>query len=354
MVFILTLLPRVAYAGKNCSALVLVNNESADYREFGQFLQSYLTQFGLVYEVLDISKKKLENSISDFSLVIIGHRSFDPPRRFLSLEDEKVLLSAVQKGTGLVSQDGLLCGWQGEDPHPLYDFPQQIFSCSYKKGTSTNSITIGASRTQGSSSGAHYIISASQVPRTITLKKTILPQGIIPGTKTKILASAGDNPLLLVSTLGEGRAALFTTCEWIDPAVRGRIYGMDDLLWKSLVWVACKPFLLRVMPHFLTFRVDDVSGFGKGSNRHLGWVEVANRFGLKPWLGVFLDDLDKDPEAKETLSDLTQSGMATAFPHARIRFCQNDQSRQPRLPRSLTSWNRNKPGIQHHRFTNVV
>ncbi len=319
ILFFSILLPAIASAGKNCSALVLINSESADYREFGQFLQPYLTQFGLVYEVLDISKKSLENSISDFSLVIIGHRSFDPPRRFFSSKEDNLLLSAVQKGTGLVSLDGLLCGWQGENPHPLYEFPQQIFSCSYRKGASANSITIGASRNQDSSLKAHYIISTSEVPRTLTLKKSILMQGIIPGAKAGILASAGDNPLLMVSTLGEGRAALFTTSEWIDTAVKGRIYGMDDLLWKSLVWAARKPFLMRAMPHFLAFRVDDVSGLGKGSNRHLGWVEAANRFGLKPWLGVLLDDLAKDPEAIETLSDLTQTGLATAFPNARIR-----------------------------------
>jgi hypothetical protein len=315
--FLSALFPLGVCAGKNCSALVLVNRESADYREFEKFLQPYLTQFGLVHEVFDISKKKLENSISDFSLVIIGHRSFDPSRRFFSSEDEKILLAALQKGTGFVSLDGLLCGWQGENSHPLYDFPQQIFSCSYRKEATASSITIGASRTQDSSSQAHYIISASQVPRTITLKKNISLQAIIPGVKADILASAGDNPLLLVSTVGEGRAVLFTTAEWIDPAVKGRIYGMDDLLWKSLVWAARKPFLMRAMPHFLAFRVDDVSGYGKGSNRHLGWVEVANRFGLKPWLGIFIDDLRKDPEAVSTLAELTQTGMATAFPHAR-------------------------------------
>jgi hypothetical protein len=106
--FLSALFPLGVCAGKNCSALVLVNRESADYREFEKFLQPYLTQFSLVHEVFDISKKKLENSISDFSLVIIGHRSFDPSRRLFSSEDEMRLLSALQKGTGFVSLDGLL------------------------------------------------------------------------------------------------------------------------------------------------------------------------------------------------------------------------------------------------------
>jgi hypothetical protein len=71
------------------------------------------------------------------------------------------------------------------------------------------------------------------------------------------------------------------------------------------------------MPRFLALRVDDVSGFGLGSNQHLGWVAAANRLGLKPWLGLFIDDLKEDPESLKKLAQLTEQGLATASIHAR-------------------------------------
>ncbi len=53
------------------------------------------------------------------------------------------------------------------------------------------------------------------------------------------------------------------------------------------------------VPVFLPMRVDDESGT-------LDWLHTANRYGFKPWVGIFPDDYS-EAEAAE-LSALVQSG----------------------------------------------
>ncbi len=163
----------------------------------------------------------------------------------------------------------------------------------------------------------HYITRLDFSPRTITLKRAITVPGTVPGPKVQVLAYAGHQPLLLAANFGRGRVLLWTSYEWTEPQVKGKLSGMDDLVWRGLVWAARKPFVLRGMPHYLALRVDDVSGWGLGTNRHLGWITTANRYGLKPWVGVFIDDLREDPEAIRALATFTQRGRATASVHAR-------------------------------------
>jgi hypothetical protein len=294
----------------DAGALVLVNSQAADYEDFPRFIEPYLVQFGVPYEVCDLAHERLGRDLGDYALVIVGHRSLDVPRRFLIPEEEQRLLAVVRSGTGLVSFDGLLAAWSNRQPRPLYPFVQEIFGFAYRPSEEATSITVGAST-------PHYITSQGAVPRTITLKRPLLILGTAPGSAAEVLAYAGNQPLLVSARYGKGRAAVWTSYEWTKPEVKGKLYGLDDLVWRSLVWAARKPFLLRGMPRYLAMRVDDVAGFGLGSNRHLGYVTAANRYGLKPWLGVFIDDLRDDPEAVQALARFTQQGLATASVHAR-------------------------------------
>lgn len=316
LLFFVAVLSR-ARAASNAGALVLVNSRSADYADFGNLIQPYLSEFGVPYEVWDIAAQPPAD-VSNYALLIIGHRGLDVTGRFLSPEAEENLLAAVRAATGLVSFDGLLAAWSEAKPYPLSRLSQAIFGPSFARPEEATAITIGASAvTPQLILFDHYITRASSVPRTVTLKRPMTVPGMIPGAQDAVLAYAGNQPLLVTAAFGRGRAVLWTTYDWARPDIKGKVYGLDDLVWKSLVWAARKPFVLRGMPHYLALRIDDVSGFGVGSNRHLGYVETANRYGLKPWLGIFIDDLREDPEAVRTLSRLTQQGLATASVHAR-------------------------------------
>ena len=315
---ILLSLLQPAAASVGAGAVVLVNSQAMDFPEFGQILEPYLIQFGVPYTVQDISQKPLGTDLQDYALVIIGHRGFDVPRRFLSLESEDNLLAAIRRGTGLVSFDGLLVAWQNDKPQQPYQFIEEIFGFDYQSPVLTESIAIGPANEPGrGQASAHFIVNLEPTPRIVRLKKPMKVPGFRIKERGEALAFADDQPILVSAAYGEGNVVLLSTLEWSRPDVKGRIYGLDDLIWRSLVWAARKPFVMRGIPRFLAFRVDDVSGFGKGSNQHLGWVGSVNKYGLKPWLGLFIDDLKEDPEALKQLSQLTQQGLATASIHAR-------------------------------------
>lgn len=294
----------------DAGAVVLVNSIAPDYVDFPDLLEPYLIHFGIPYSVRNVSERDAFRELDHFALVIIGHRALDTPRRFVTPAQEEALVTALKSGTGLVTFDGLLFAQHRTEARPIYSYLAGLFSARYARTVEASEIWIG-------SEAPHYIANQRPVPRTVKLKAAMHVPGLEPGDGAVTVARAGGMALILAAEHGSGRAVLFTTYDWVRPHIKGKLYGLDDLVWRSLVWAARKPFVIRGMPKFLALRVDDVSGFGIGANRHLGWIPTANRYGLKPWLGLFLDDLREDPEAVRRLAELTQKGLATASVHAR-------------------------------------
>ena len=98
---------------------------------------------------------------------------------------------------------------------------------------------------------------------------------------------------------------------WMSKSVKGPVFGLDDLVWRSTVWAARRPFVMQGLPHFVTMRVDDVTD-------PPWWVSVANQFGIKPWLGLF--SLEMSSSSAATVSTLVNAGQATATVHARRSY----------------------------------
>lgn len=303
----------------NLGALVLVNSEAADHPDFVNLLQPYLIQFGIPHEVRDLARGSVGEDLERYALLVIGHRALDVTRRHLTAEAEVRIVRAVSQGTGLVSFDGVLAARE----RVFYPELVGLFGVRFEGPQRADRVVIGGS----GEAPAHGIVALGRVPRTIPLKRPLPVPGLMSDGETRVLATAGDRALLIATDCGQGRAVLFSTYDWVRPEVKGKVYGLDDLVWRSLVWAARKPFVLRGMPPYLAFRVDDVAGFGIGENRHLGWVRTSNRHGLYPWLGVFIEDLRQDPEAVRTLAELSRQGLATASVHAwtwRDFFFQNE------------------------------
>jgi hypothetical protein len=135
---------------------------------------------------------------------------------------------------------------------------------------------------------------------------TMAGLGPLPEGAT-VLARSSSEPFLLSTSYGEGRAVQWGSYDWMSHAVKGPMRPLDDLVWRSIVWAARKPFALQGMPPFLTMRVDDVAG-------PFDWLKVANEFGLKPWVGLFHGDMG--PADTAELSALVHAGLATASVHA--------------------------------------
>ncbi len=443
-------------------ALVLVNGASPSFADFERFVEPYLRSFGVPYMVRDIGAEPLGEDITDFALVIVGHRALDADGRSLDAAEQALVVGAVRDGTGLVSFDNALVN---EDGSTRYSFIQEIFGFDFGGATEgsgvsftsddgstsffdcwddehqdpvlatttdtgdlnpddgawtefhwvpgrpyptvcagvdeaerglpvlrfyadgvpdgryevvANLYTSGAGRdlryfysfssddprrhsvdTIGGAGGAdqhdeyslgtvnitgglfelfvadgellggsypffcwawirlvpadgpapeemHYITAYHDRGERLETGPMTLP-GISGSADATSLAMSGSQPLLTVTDFGEGRAVHWGSYDWMSHAVKGPVYGLDDLLWRGFVWAARKPFVMQGLPRFVTMRVDDVSG-------PFWWVEVANEFGISPWLGLFIDNLDASELSD--LAALTTDGLATASVHA--------------------------------------
>ena len=124
----------------------------------------------------------------------------------------------------------------------------------------------------------------------MTLAGITLPAGVTA------IATTGTQPFLAITTYGQGNAVQWGSYNWMSPSVKGPIMGLDDLVWRSIVWAARKPFGMQSMLPFVTMRVDDETG-------PFDYIHVANEFNIKPWAGLFYQSV-----SDASAADLSDSG----------------------------------------------
>lgn len=278
-------------------AVVLVNSASPSSRDFETFIQPYLDHFGVPYTTLDIARAPVDAHIADYALIIVGQQHLDITRRYLDAGEQQAIASAVRTGTGLVNFDSDL--W--ENGVPRYQFVQDIFGMTPGSATVETDITFPAS----GRSGMHYISAAHQPGETLKTRKMHVSGFTLPASSVTVVLS-GTAPLVSTAEFGEGHAVQWASYDWMSHTVLGPLLGLDDVVWRSVVWAARKPFVMQALPPIVTMRVDDALG-------PFGWVRVANEFALKPWLGIFLGEI-KDSDATD-LRSLVHAGNATASMH---------------------------------------
>lgn len=196
-------------------------------------------------------------------------------------------MRAVRGGTGLVSFDPAMPGGR-------------------RRGDPARATAIRIA------SRPHFVTALHPRGEDIPLLGPLCVRPVAPGTA---LALAGRAPLVTASRCGSGRVVTWATATWASSRVLGPVGGLDDLLWRSIVWAARKPFAIRALPPVVAMRVDDVAGRGRVWGRPpLYWVGEARAAGFKPWLGLFIYNLA--PDAVVELKGHLRRGAATAFPHA--------------------------------------
>jgi hypothetical protein len=288
-----------AQAAQRAETVVLVNSASSNYTDAQRYILPYLDHFGLPYTLLDISKTVVTSAIGDYALIVIGHRGLDPNLQYLTTTEQANISSAVRLGSGLVNFDNDLTP---NGTSARYQFIQDIFGFSYRPVVNATGVQLASNAPQ------HYIAALHQAGDGYAIG-TMTTSGITAPAGVQVLASfqSVNQPFLSVTNYSLGRAIQWASYQWMDSSLWGPIRGLDDLVWRGMVWAARKPFVMQGMPNFVTMRVDDSQG-------GFWWVKIANEFQLKPWLGLFYNSISSADIVD--LSALVNAKSATASVHA--------------------------------------
>ena len=280
-------------------ATVLVNSTSPRFSDFQRWIKPYLDNFGVPYTVQDIATNPVGPNIAQTALIIIGHRQIDTNLLFLNSAAQANISTAVSNGVGLVNFDTDLF----TATNHRYQFIQSIFEFGYAANFPGSDATFPQSEPGPT---LHFITALHPTNDFISLRSAMTLTGMVLPTNATAIALSGGKPFVTIRSYGQGRAMQWASDDWMAVAVLGPMEGLDDLIWRGLAWTARKPFVMRLMPNFVTTRWDDCSG-------PFWWVHTMNEFGFKPFLSAFLSDVA--PSNIADLRLLCTNGMATASPH---------------------------------------
>lgn len=278
---------------QDASTAYLLVNSTTNSEVAATKLVPYLEHYGVNFKTIDIAKEGLPSTGSP-ALVIIGHAEI--ASEDMAAQVEAYLEKCQMEGIGILSFDPCM--------------PKGLVSnagSEIEKDTEVGVLTF--------SDATHYITGYREPGETkelfgfMALPKLSVEEG-------RAIITGNNHPLLVVNDQEKGRVAQWTSQDWMYYSILGPLGGLDDCLWKSIVWAARKPFVMQAMPPIATMRVDDVMGTGRQQwdVRPFEWVRIANKYGFKPWMGLFIYNIS--PEGLEELHELLPAGMATGTPHA--------------------------------------
>ena len=240
------------------------NTSSTSPGEYQRYLERYLEHLQIPYRVIDTSTQSPPSSLGSEQLIVAGHTGLS-----LSSAWQQAILQAVQGGTGFVNFDA--------DPAiGTYAHMRGIFGATGSNaGPTATFIDVPSSVVPGGTN-AHYIAAMQKrFPDTPAgdfiysfhedgndVQQVATPT-ILQGAQGITIATVGSSPLIIAAQTAGGRAVDFTTYDFMRPDRFGFMMGVDDLVWRSLVWAARKPFILRGYPRFFASQMDDqVAGWG--------------------------------------------------------------------------------------------
>jgi hypothetical protein len=165
---------------------------------------------------------------------------------------------------------------------------------------------------------SHYImrLKADRPPlKTVPARrvKAQVPRVTAMSSTAKTLVAIGDVPLVIAGSANRGRIVQWSTYRWLDFNILGFYNGLDDVVWRSLVWAARKPFVFQGNLPLVGMRIDDCAGL----DMDFAYIDSINKYGITPHIAFMMDDIP--PSAARKLGEYTRSGKAEAFIHSRKR-----------------------------------
>lgn len=310
--------PREKMRSVSNKALVIVNSKSADYPRFTDYIQPYLDNFGIPYEVWDVAEQQLVPDYANCAVVLFGHDNVGASALDYHF---KALSDAVKAGTGLCSFDA-----------HVFDYKE----CPFTEPKSFISDSVVSDRILIAQNTGHFITQyhiasdnsdLAMLDKGNTLKvrqNSRLKNGIVlvqSGNSNR----TDDVALMEVSSFGTGKVVRWNGTGWMCDSILGQFAGIDDLVWRGIVWAARKPFVMQGIPPFITMRVDDADGnplldhneFDPSSDpatTDFAWVGIANKYGIKPFVSTFYRNITSS--GADSLSNYIRRGTATSSPHA--------------------------------------
>ncbi len=257
-------------AGNRSVLVILDSRRQPERRSADHTVFAALDHFGVAWQVLDGGDymSVQPGYIGPRALYVIAH---DGAAQWLEAEAAREIAEAVASGAGLVSFDREARDW----PQPLRELlPDDL--------RDVRTAEIGFAEPS-------FIASGHDGGEHVELQQEI--SAFSPGRgeewRTHV-TDADDRPLVASREVAKGRVVIFGTGErlWAED-VYGHMRGVDGLMWRSLVWAAAKPFPMRCVPPYVTARMDDCNG----AHSAFGYVDVMNRFGISPNLGLFIDEM---------------------------------------------------------------
>jgi len=304
LLFSLAVVTTFAAGARDAAAVVLVNSQAASRMDFDHFLKLYLEYFDVPYRVLDMAGGGLPGGWEQAALVIAGH---DGSLQSLTDRDREHIAEYVRTGGGLFLFDTALFPASGSH------LGGQLLSLQPGgPGIVDEAVAIEPADLK------HYITALKAdrpALKTVPARrvKFEVPGVAGLGDQAKVLMKIGGKPLLISGTYGQGRIVQWTTYRWLDPNVLGFFNGLDDIVWRSLVWVARKPFVFQGNIPQVSMRIDDSAGL----DMDFAYIDTINKYGIIPHIAFMMNDTPSS--AADKLGDYTRTGKAEAFIHARKR-----------------------------------
>ena len=287
----------------NMTLVVLCDTRQPEYTHMKETVFSALEHFGMPYGLVDLARTRLSNvDLGQHAAVVIGQEHLGTT---LHPSDTHALVRAVQEGLGLVSLD-----------HNVFAYPEAFSEAlALERGRPSNHpAEVGADGLIIADNG-HFVAGTQNTGSTHEFKMPV-PASLsrVRSGNTAVLAETTEGyPCVIAARIGQGR-----TIQWlISPKVWmrqyfGHAYGLDDLLWKGIVWVARKPFVMNAMPPFVRLRLDDCNGLWRDAS-DFRFVDVLNEFGHKPTLCLCMRAISDDGAGK--IKQLHADSLAEFAPH---------------------------------------
>lgn len=262
----------------NRSLLVLVDSRQGEsYADVAPGILAALDHWGMPYRCHDLAAGQPgSGSILHCAAVVLAQENVCA---VLTDETARCIEQAVAGGIGYVGCDSRV----GFAPSAL----QPVL------GVRAHDI-LPVCGTQAADTG-HWV-SEWQDPRVRYRFKHSLPMtAVSPQTpRVRVFLESDGHPALWVAQHGAGHVVQWAlSCGVWQRSVFGHCEGLDDLLWRGLVWAARKPFAMLAMPPFSTAVVGDAMGA-----HDLAWIESLDACGFPPHVGVFPDDMDAISEIR--------------------------------------------------------